>query len=140
MIVNQFNFIINAFHHSTSNSIIGSFNWNSDTPTFVFDEQLGNGNEKYTAEAISHKVGHTLGLSHDGRITPSEEYYGGHGSGDTGWASIMGVGYYQNLPSGAKANMLLLIIPKMICKLLRPKTGLATESMILVIQLLLQKH
>jgi hypothetical protein len=27
---------------------VGSFNWNSDTPTFVFDEQLGNGNEKYT--------------------------------------------------------------------------------------------
>jgi serralysin len=48
--------------------------------------------EKYTAEAISHEVGHTLGLSHDGRITPSEGYYAGHGSGDTGWAPIMGVG------------------------------------------------
>ncbi len=55
-------------------------------------QSIGNGNEKYTAEAISHEVGHTLGLSHDGRITPSEGYYAGHGSGDTGWAPIMGVG------------------------------------------------
>ena len=83
---------------------VGSFNWNSDTPTFVFDDQLGNGNEKYTAEAISHEVGHTLGLSHDGRITPSEGYYAGHGSGDTGWAPIMGVGYYQNLSQWSKGE------------------------------------
>ncbi|GCE60031.1 FG-GAP-like repeat-containing protein [Microcystis aeruginosa] len=83
---------------------LNSFNWNSDTPTFVFDDQLGNGNEKYTAEAISHEVGHTLGLSHDGRITPSEGYYAGHGSGDTGWAPIMGVGYYQNLSQWSKGE------------------------------------
>jgi hypothetical protein len=83
---------------------MGSFNWNSDTPTFVFEEQLGNGNEKYTAEAISHEVGHTLGLNHDGRISPSEGYYGGHGSGDTGWATIMGVGYYKNLSQWSKGE------------------------------------
>ena len=83
---------------------INSFNWNSDTPTFVFDEQLGNGNEKYTAEAISHEVGHTLGLSHDGRISPAEGYYQGHGSGETGWAPIMGVGYYQNLSQWSKGQ------------------------------------
>jgi hypothetical protein len=83
---------------------VGSFNWNSDTPTFVFDEQLGNGNEKYTAEAISHEVGHTLGLSHDGRISPAEEYYQGHGSGETGWAPILGVGYYQNLTQWSKGE------------------------------------
>ncbi|MBL8820475.1 MAG: hypothetical protein JNL58_30910 [Planctomyces sp.] len=74
---------------------IGSFNSNIDTPTFVFTDQLGNGNVKYTAEAVSHEVGHTLGLRHDG--TPTTGYYSGHGSGDTGWAPIMGVGYYQNL-------------------------------------------
>ncbi|MBL8817207.1 MAG: hypothetical protein JNL58_14365 [Planctomyces sp.] len=72
-----------------------SFNWNSDTPTYAFTAQLGNGNVKYTAEAVSHEVGHTLGLRHDG--TSSTGYYGGHGSGETGWAPIMGVGYYQNL-------------------------------------------
>ncbi|HEY9873928.1 MAG TPA: hypothetical protein V6D12_10855, partial [Candidatus Obscuribacterales bacterium] len=81
-----------------------SFNWDSDTPTFVFDEQLTNGDEKFTAEAISHEVGHTLGLKHDGRLTPAEGYYYGHGSGDTGWAPIMGAGYYQNLTQWSKGE------------------------------------
>ncbi len=83
---------------------VGSFNWSSDTPTFVFEEQLGNGAEKYTAEAISHEVGHTLGLSHDGRTSPSEGYYQGHGSGATGWAPIMGVGYYKELTQWSKGE------------------------------------
>lgn len=81
---------------------INSFNWSNDTPTFVFDEQLGNGHEKYTAEAISHEVGHTLGLYHDG--TPSTGYYRGHGSGSTGWAPIMGVGYYKNLSQWSRGE------------------------------------
>ncbi len=83
---------------------INSFNWNTDTPAFVFENQLGNGNEKYTAEAISHEVGHTLGLNHDGRITPVEGYYAGQGAGDTGWAPIMGTGYYQNLTQWSKGE------------------------------------
>ena len=69
---------------------INSFNWNSDTPCFVYNTSLLG-----ISEAISHEVGHTLGLSHDG--TASAGYYQGHGSGETGWASIMGVGYYQNV-------------------------------------------
>jgi hypothetical protein len=71
---------------------IGSFNWTSDTPCFVFTEQLGAGNEKYTAEAASHEVGHTLGLNHDG-LTDGTEYYRGHGD----WAPIMGVGYDKSV-------------------------------------------
>ncbi|MEH1830010.1 MAG: Calx-beta domain-containing protein [Nostoc sp.] len=82
---------------------VGSFNWDSDTPTYVFSQQTF-GDQKYTADAISHEVGHTLGLDHDGRITPQEEYYSGHGSGDTGWAPIMGVGYYQNLVQWSKGE------------------------------------
>lgn len=74
---------------------VGSFNWSSDTPTYVFEDNLGNGHEKYTTEAVSHEIGHTLGLSHDGDSGTS--YYQGHGSGETGWAPIMGVGYYENL-------------------------------------------
>jgi hypothetical protein len=85
---------------------LGSFNWNSDTPTYVFTQQLAAGNEKYTAEAISHEVGHTLGLYHDGRTSPSEGYYSGHGSGETGWAPIMGIGYYQNLTQWSKGQYL----------------------------------
>lgn len=66
---------------------VGSFNWNSDTPTWVFPKSLSD-SEKNIAEATSHEVGHTLGLSHDGTTTGSE-YYSGHGN----WAPIMGTGY-----------------------------------------------
>ncbi|BBD66720.1 hypothetical protein NIES4072_60060 [Nostoc commune NIES-4072] len=83
---------------------VGSFNWNSDTPAFVFDENTINGDEKETAETISHEVGHTLGLEHDARITPAEEYYQGHGSGETGWAPIMGSAYYQSLAQWSKGE------------------------------------
>jgi PKD repeat protein len=68
---------------------IGSFNWSTDTPAFVFTLGLGNGAEKYTAEAASHEAGHTLGLAHD--ASASTGYYTGHGD----WAPIMGVGYYE---------------------------------------------
>ena len=69
---------------------VGSFNDNVDTPTYVFNTGLIG-----VSEAVSHEVGHTLGLVHDG--TSTLEYYDGHGSGANGWAPIMGVGYYQNL-------------------------------------------
>ena len=68
-----------------------TFDSNSDTPAFVFEDNLANGAEAYVAQAISHEVGHTLGLSHDG--DGSTAYYAGHGSGDTSWAPIMGLGY-----------------------------------------------
>lgn len=54
---------------------LGSFTWNSDTPTFVFPAQLGPNVPKYVWEAISHETGHTLGLSHDGDATKT--YYQG---------------------------------------------------------------
>ena len=81
---------------------VGSFKWNTDTPAFVFTAMLGNGSEKYMAEAISHETGHTLGLTHDG--TSTVEYYQGHGSGATGWAPIMGAGYYKELTQFSKGE------------------------------------
>ena len=63
-------------------------------PAFVFNTSLVG-----AGEAISHEAGHNLGLSHDG---PS--YYEGHGSGPTGWAPIMGVGYYQQLVQWSKGE------------------------------------
>ena len=58
-------------------------------------------NAKDCAEVSSHEVGHTLGLNHDGRVAANgaqrDEYYAGHGSGPTGWAPIMGVGYDRQL-------------------------------------------
>lgn len=61
-------------------------------PALVFFDALYS-DEKNIAEAISHEAGHNLGLAHDGYSGGG--YYYGHGSGDTGWAPIMGAGYYQ---------------------------------------------
>jgi hypothetical protein len=49
-----------------------------------------NASEYDCAETISHEVGHTLGLVHDGKEGGDDEYFGGHGSGETGWGPIMG--------------------------------------------------
>jgi hypothetical protein len=82
---------------------IGVFGSTSDAtkPCFVFSNALGN-DEKNIAEASSHEVGHTVGLLHDG--SPAGGYYGGHGSGETGWAPIMGVGYSQNVVQWSKGE------------------------------------
>jgi Calx-beta domain len=80
---------------------VGSFNWNSDTPIFAFSDALLD-SEKYICDGISHEVGHSLGLSHDG--ASGTEYFQGYGSGETGWAPIMGVGYYQNLTQWSKGE------------------------------------
>jgi hypothetical protein len=77
---------------------IDSFNWSSDTPVWVYTT-----GGKSIAEAASHEAGHSLGLSHDG-LTSGTTYYSGHGSGETGWASIMGVGYYQNVTQWDKGE------------------------------------
>jgi hypothetical protein len=84
---------------------LNSFTWTGDTPCWVFSDQLAN-SPRYIAEASSHEIGHTLSLSHDGRIDPAEGYYAGHGSGETGWAPIMGVGYYQLLVQWSRGEYL----------------------------------
>lgn len=70
---------------------VGSWRATSDTPVWVFENNLG-GNEKRIAEAVSHEVGHAFGLHHDGTLD-GDEYFGGYGTGRTGWAPIMGAGY-----------------------------------------------
>jgi Metallo-peptidase family M12B Reprolysin-like len=79
---------------------VGSFIWGDNTPGWVFSALLGN-NAKYVAEAVAHETGHTLGLQHqssyDAGCNKTAEYNSGQGSGEIGWAPIMGVGYYQNL-------------------------------------------
>jgi hypothetical protein len=71
-------------------------------PAFCFPNNLANA-EKYIADCVSHELGHTLGLSHQGQL-PSTAYYTGQGSGETGWAPIMGVGYYKNLSQWSKGE------------------------------------
>ncbi|MBX0288924.1 RICIN domain-containing protein [Hymenobacter sp. HSC-4F20] len=69
---------------------IQSFNWNDDTPCWVFMSD----DPKTAGEAASHEVGHTLGLGHDGRLNPDEGYYTGQDNAGP-WAPIMGAGYYK---------------------------------------------
>ena len=78
---------------------VGSFTWGDNTPAWVFSALLNN-NPKWVAEAISHEMGHTLGLQHqssyDANCNKIAEYNTGLGTGEIGWAPIMGAGYYQN--------------------------------------------
>ena len=82
-----------------------SFTWGNNTPCFVFSTLLSY-NEKYIAEAISHEVGHTLDLKHQALYDESgnfvSEYNEGSGEGRTGWAPIMGIGYYRNVTTWHK--------------------------------------
>lgn len=87
-----------------------SFTWGNNTPVFIFSTLL-NYNEKFIAEAISHEVGHTLGLLHQADYDPAgtllSEYNMGCGDGITSWAPIMGIGYYQNVTTWHKGPTVL---------------------------------
>ena len=73
---------------------LGSFSWSTATPAFVYANMLGD-SVKTIVAAAAHEVGHTLGLTHDGRGTAEYDY--GHGSGATSWAPVMGAAYYTNV-------------------------------------------
>lgn len=65
---------------------VGSFNFSVDSPVFIYNNTIQG-----MSRAISHEVGHSLGLSHDG-TTAGVEYYWGYGTGETAWGPIMGGG------------------------------------------------
>jgi hypothetical protein len=87
--------VITSYGPSSSSAggiaFIGSFNSSTDTPVFVYNKTLAG-----ACEAISHEVGHSLWLAHDG--TASSAYYAGHGgTSETSWAPVMGSGYSRNV-------------------------------------------
>ena len=69
---------------------VNSFTSSKDTPVFVYNNSM-----LALANTISHEVGHSLGLSHDGIGTSA--YYSGHGSGPVSWAPIMGASWSRNM-------------------------------------------
>jgi hypothetical protein len=78
----------------------GSFTWGDDTPGFVFSDRLGPANTKRIAEVISHESGHTVSLTHQSKYGVTcnlmETYSTGFGTGETGWAPIMGNSQNKN--------------------------------------------
>ncbi len=68
-------------------AVMGGFGKSDGSPAFAFADQWWKTNPNIVTQCISHEVGHTLGLSHDG-----PGYYGGHGTGLTSWTPIMGNG------------------------------------------------
>lgn len=81
-------------------AFLNSFITGTNTPCFVFSSLLSY-NAKFIAEAASHEAGHTIGLRHQSSYTSTcakaSEYNSGYGSGEIGWAPIMGMAYSQNL-------------------------------------------
>lgn len=71
---------------------MGTFTWGDDTPAFAFASNTTS--TKQISETISHELGHTMGLCHqstyDMYCNKIAEYNNGQGTGEIGWAPIMG--------------------------------------------------
>lgn len=94
------------------------------SPAFVYFNRVGA--FPNIAEAVSHEVGHNLGLSHDG--TSSEEYYKGHGTGENSWAAIMGASYNRNFTQWSKGDYYRANNREDDVSIISAKTGLATDD------------
>jgi len=102
--------IINAGAGSGGSAYLGSFNWATDDVCLVFNGYNATDAASIyaAAETVSHEVGHTLGLSHDGGSYGSDaNYYEGHGSGATSWGTIMGAPFInadENVTTWSKGD------------------------------------
>lgn len=63
-------------------AFLNVFAWSEDVAAFAFSDQLRTGSR--VAQGVSHEIGHTLGLRHDGYRT-SDYYFG-----TSTWGPIMG--------------------------------------------------
>jgi hypothetical protein len=89
---------VGVFNHYPGLDLGSGPDWSSHrdySTAFAFSQSGMTG--KTLSDIVSHEVGHTLGLIHDGGVNEPgggvEVYYLGH----PGWAPIMGAGYSQPL-------------------------------------------
>lgn len=80
----------------------GRSNYTYYQPALVFLDGVGGPHN--ISEAGAHELGHNLKLSHD--ATSTVGYYRGHGSGNTDWGPIMGVGYYAQVSQWSQGEYL----------------------------------
>lgn len=85
--------------------VFGNSSYARYRPAWIYSDNL-SGEESFVAEAVSHEVGHNLGLTHDGK-TDGADYYSGHGSGETSWGPVMGTGYNRNVSQWSKGEYYL---------------------------------
>ena len=92
-------------------AMVGSFYNASSNTAWIFEDNLANGDPKYTAEAAAHEAGHTFGLSHQKTYNAQGGLVAEYNQGDANRAPIMGNSYYAtrglwwNGPSGSATLM-----------------------------------
>jgi len=99
------------YHTSGGVAFINVFNTSNyvtrNSPAFVY-YNLQSNVASHIADAVSHEIGHNLGLYHDGLLAqgglPASEYYYGHGSDATSWGPIMGSPFWKNVSQWSKGE------------------------------------
>jgi hypothetical protein len=107
-------------------NVFGSSSYAYYSPAWIYANNLSH-REDQIAEAASHEIGHNLGLSHDGK-TDGTEYYGGHGTGETSWGPIMGVGYNRNVSQWSKGEYYLANNPEDDLAIIATKLAYRTDD------------
>ena len=91
----------NPRNRSTASGYAHLDSWgraNGMTPVFVFLHYAGD--DYVQPLVITHESGHALGLHHDGRIVPREEYFAGH----VRWGPLLGNPYYMHVSQWSKGE------------------------------------